>query len=65
MKIALKDLKKAVAWIEGNTNAEWVHIEDHTSKLNINSVDRAGAVIEIEIYADSNLMPKIRKTDIL
>jgi hypothetical protein len=65
MKIDLKDLKKAVQWIESNTNADKVQVYIGDNKLNISTMDKFGAQVEIIIFDEASMMPKIKKTDLL
>lgn len=65
MKIDLKDIKKAIAWVDANTNADKVDFYLGDSKLVITTLDKYQAHVEIVLYEDSTMMPKIKKTDIL
>lgn len=66
MKIDLSQLKKAIHWLEANTNE--VNIQVYTgdmTKLMLKATDRLGNEVEITLFNDSQMMPKIRKTEIL
>lgn len=65
MKIDVKDLKKAVAWVEANTNADKVDLYIGDNKLIITTSDKYEAQVEIVIYEGASMMPKIKKTDLL
>lgn len=64
MKIALADLKKAIKKIEEISN------DSHVSILMINNLtidfkDKYQAQVEITLFDDSNMLPKIRKQEVL
>ena len=63
MKIDLMELKKAVGWIEANTSATVVSVNayDHT-KLIIKTYDKYDQEVEVILYTDNIMLPKIRKT---
>lgn len=66
MKIKLDELKKAIQWIEENSNAMDVSLyagEGH--KIVLKCMDRMEVEVEIILFADGQMMPKIKKTDIL
>jgi hypothetical protein len=65
MKIDVKDLKKALQWIEENTHAEKVSLYMGDNKLTITTMDKYEAQVEIILYENSSMMPKIKKTDLL
>ena len=65
MKVSLE---KAIKWVEGNTNATAVKlhiINDTTSKLYIDCDDKYGSSIEIVLYEDGTMLPKIKRTEVL
>lgn len=63
MKISLQDLKKAVAWIEANTNADYVSLHFGDNKLVVETTDKYSAGVEINLYPEGTLMPTIKKTE--
>lgn len=65
MKIDLKDLKKAIAWIEANTKAETINFYSLDGKLYLSTFDKYQADVQITIYEGSTMMPKITKTEVL
>ncbi len=66
LKIDLAQLKKAVQWIEGNTNEITIQIySGDMSKLLLKTTDRLGNEVEITLYSDSQMLPKIKKTEVL
>ncbi len=66
MKIELKELKKAMTWIETNTNEIAVNMYmGEANKLVLTCFDKGGSEVEITLFADHQMMPKIRKTEIL
>lgn len=66
MKIRLEDLKKAVAWAEANSRDLFVQVMSiDGNKLTIKCLDRQDSDVEITLFDSGNLMPKIRRTDIL
>lgn len=66
MKVDMKDLKKALAWIEANTKSEHVFIHNYgNGKLHIETFDKYEASVQIVIYEQGTMMPKITKTEIL
>lgn len=65
MKVDIKDVKKALNWLESNTNADIVDFYIGDNKLAITTIDKYQAQVEIVIYENSSMMPKIKKTDIL
>lgn len=64
MRISVADLKKALKWVEENSNDTHVSILliDH---LTLSCKDKYQAFAEITLYEDSRMLPKIRKEDIL
>jgi hypothetical protein len=66
LKIDLAQIKKAIQWIEANTNEVSVQIyTGDGSKIILKSVDRLGSEVEITLFNDATMLPKIRKTEIL
>lgn len=66
MKIDLKELKKAVNWVEANTNQVHINIYSADSnKLVITTMDKQDTEVEIVLYSDSQMLPKIKKTEVL
>lgn len=66
LKIDLSQLKKAVQWIEANTND--INVQVYTgdgNKLVLKSTDRTGHEVEITLFTDSQMLPKIKKTEVL
>lgn len=68
MKVSIDELKKAVKWVEANSNATAIKvhiINDSTSKLYIDCDDKYGSSIEIVLYEDGTMLPKIKRTEVL
>lgn len=65
MKVDLKDLKKAIQWFEANTNADKIDFYMGDNKLTITSLDKYSSQVEIVLYEDSSMLPKIKKTEVL
>lgn len=66
MKIKLSELKQAVTWIETNTNQEYIFINvDGGNQLDIKTFDRGESEVVITLFQDGNLLPKIKRTEIL
>lgn len=65
MKIDIRDVKKAVQWVEGNTNADIVDFYIGDNKLVITTMDKYQAQVEIIIYENSSMLTKIKKTEVL
>lgn len=66
MRISLAELKKALAWIEVNTLEQNIKIDAYDQKqLKLKCFDKYEAEIEIVLFADNNMMAKIKKTDLL
>lgn len=65
MKVDVKDIKKALNWIESNTNVESVNLYIGDNKLVISTMDKYSAQVEIVLFEGSSMMPKIKKTDLL
>lgn len=64
MKIAIADLKKALQWAEVNSNDTHVNII-WVDNMVIQFKDKYSASVEITLFEDSMMLPKIRKEDIL
>lgn len=66
MKISVADLRKALKWIEANSNDTHVNIEAYSMpRLLFYLKDKYEKQVEITLFADSNMMPKIKKEEIL
>jgi hypothetical protein len=66
LKIEVAQLKKAVQWIEANTNDLSVQIyTSDGNKLLLKATDKMGHEVEITLYSDSQMLPKIKKTEVL
>lgn len=62
MKISVADLKKAVKWVEEHSNDTHVNIL-LIDQMSISVKDKYQAHVEITLYEDSMMLPKIRKED--
>jgi hypothetical protein len=67
MKISLDDLKKAVQWIEGNSRDVNIRVEldPNGRNLILKCDDKLSVNVEITLYADSTMKPRIKKEDAL
>lgn len=67
MKISVDDLKKAIKWIESSSKDTHVAVElaYDGRNLSIRCKDKYEAQVEITLYTDSSMLPKIRKEDVL
>ena len=66
LKVKLDELKKALQWMEANTNAVDLRISDDGHKLLIEAFDRADSHVTITLYStQAATLPKITKTDTL
>lgn len=65
MKIAIKDLKKALEWIEKNSLDTEVKLEmAHDNRnLSIKCQDKYESMVDITLYNESTSHPKIKKED--
>lgn len=64
MKISIADLKKALKWMDENSND--THVNLHLiDQLSLSCKDKYEAQVEIVLYEDSMMLPKIRKEDVL
>lgn len=64
MKIAVADLKKALKWVEANSNDTHVNIL-LINQMVIQATDKYQAYVQITLYEDSSMLPKITKEDVL
>ena len=64
MKIAIADLKKALQWIEVNSNDTHVEIK-WVDNMILMCKDKYGVSVEITLFENSNMLPKIRREDLL
>lgn len=64
MKIAVVDLKKALKWVEANSNDTHVNIL-LIDQMVIQTKDKYQAYVEITLYEESAMLPKIKKEDVL
>jgi hypothetical protein len=66
MKINLDDLKKAIDWFRANTNQVEVTIyAGEGNKLRLTAFDRNDAEVEVTLYNCGEILPKIKKTEVL
>lgn len=66
MKIDIKDLKKAVQWIEVNTHQISINIYmGEANKLVLTCMDKHDTEVEITLFSDNQMLPKIKKTEVL
>lgn len=67
MKISIEDLKKAVQWVESNSRDLQVRVEPDINGRNLvlKCEDKYAVQVEITIYADSTMKPRIKKEDAL
>lgn len=65
MKLDIRDIKKAVQWVEANTNADIVDFYIGDNKLVITTADKYQAQVEIIVFENSSMMAKIKKTEVL
>lgn len=65
MKISISDIKKAIQWIEVNTNESHVSLIMVDSALIIDCKDKYEQSIEIKLFNDNMMLPKIRKETLL
>ena len=66
-KVSLSELKKAIQWIEANTNQSNVSVNySDSAKLILKAFDRGDQEVEITLFdEETGLMPKIKKTTTL
>ena len=66
MKLDVAQLKKAIQWIETNSRDVCVDVSSYDgSKTVIKCMDKYESEVEIVLYKDSEMLPKIRKTEVL
>lgn len=66
MKLDLLQLKKAVQWIEANTNEVLVKVYmSEANKFSIKCTDKYDSEVEITLTEEGTSLPKIKKTEIL
>lgn len=65
MKVGIEDLKRAVDWIRLHSPDMKVDVQMHQGQLFIKCMDKYKVGVEIKLYEDSTMMPKIIKEDIL
>ena len=66
IKVEFKDLKKALGWVEANTNSNYLSVAIDMETLVIRTFDKFETQVEIVIYSDKAAMqPKITRTEIL
>lgn len=65
MKISVADLKKAIQWIEANTNESHVRIDVLGPVFTIYAKDKYEQSVDIKLFDDNTMLPKIRKETIL
>jgi len=66
MKISLEELKRAVAWIEANSRDIQVRLETYEgNKLHLKCMDKYESEVEITLFENSSMLPKIKKTEVL
>lgn len=65
MKLDMKELKKAINWIEINTNQDKVDFYIGDGKLIITTLDKYSSQVEIILFEETSMMAKIKKTEIL
>ena len=62
MKISISDLKKALDWIQQNSNDTHINILT-IEQFTISCKDKYQAQVEITLFEDSMMLPKIKKED--
>lgn len=66
MKISIEELKKAVQWIEANSRDIQVQVyTGEGSKLVLKCMDRFDTEVEIILFEEQSMLPKIKKTEVL
>lgn len=66
MKITVKDLKKALTWLDNNSPDVILNIDmDDTNErfMLIKCQDKYATAVTIKIFNDSNMMPRITKEE--
>lgn len=64
MRIKLSDLKKAILKAEADSKDEMVNVKID-DKIYISYEDRYNVQVEIKIFENGQMLPKIRKEDVL
>lgn len=67
MKIAVEDLEKTLKWVKANSMDVFLGLElDHSGRnIVLKCQDKYQSHVEITLFSESNMKPKIRKEDIL
>jgi hypothetical protein len=65
LKIELKELKRAIDFLEKNSKEIYVYVDVFDEILTLNTFDKSDAEISIEVYTAGTLMPKVKKTETL
>ena len=65
MKLKLDELKKAVGWIEANSRDVIVNLYICNRELRIECEDKYQKQVEITLWNEGGMLPKIKKTEIL
>lgn len=67
MKIDLKELRKALNWIESNTMEVTVDFQNDPDgrNLNLKVTDKLGVEVTIKLFNDASMKARIRKEEIL
>ena len=66
MRIDINELKRAITWIESNSRDLRVSIyTGDSNKMVLSCVDKLDNEIEITLFTDGQMLPKIKKTEIL
>lgn len=65
MKVDVKELKKALTWVDTNTNVDKISLYIGDNKLVITTMDKYQSQVEIILYEDSSMMAKIKRTEVL
>lgn len=66
MRVLVEELKKAVQWIETNSTAYKIEIEVVDScKLEIKLFDKFDCPVEIILFEDNQMQPKVRRSQVL
>jgi hypothetical protein len=66
VKIKLEDLKKAVQWMEANSKDIVIHVSENSDRyLVLKCQDRYDVQVEIKLFNDGTMGPRITKEDSL
>lgn len=67
MKIELKELRKALNWIEANTDEMLIEFKNDVDgrNLNLKVTDKLGVEVTIKLFNDGAMKARIRKEDVL